>query len=149
VLKSCAAKAAIVAADERESGARALLNLGHTFGHALEAECGFSDELLHGEAVAVGMVMAFDLSALLGLCPSEDAARVARHLAAVGLPTTLAAISGRAWGPERLIELMRRDKKVRDGRMTFVLARGIGSAVLREDVSIDDLRELLNIAVAA
>src|SRR5690606_5403296 len=140
---------AIVADDEREGGARALLNLGHTFGHALEAECGFSDELLHGEAVAVGMVMAFDLSVLLGLCPPEDAARVARHLAAVGLPTRPAAISGRAWEPERLIELMRRDKKVRDGRVTFVLARGIGQAVLRDDVRLDDLRELLSVAVAA
>ena len=81
IAHSCKAKAAIVGADEREAGARALLNLGHTFGHALEAECGYSDDLLHGEAVAIGMVMAFDLSARLGLCPLEDAARVQRHLA--------------------------------------------------------------------
>jgi 3-dehydroquinate synthase len=149
VLKSCASKAAVVAADERESGARALLNLGHTFAHALEAEVGFSDELLHGEAVAIGLVMAFDLSVLMGLCPAEDAARVSRHLAAVGLPTTLASLPGRVWDAERLIDLMRRDKKVRDGRMTFVLARGIGQAFLCEDVALQDLRELLQVAVVA
>ncbi len=149
VVTSCAAKAAVVGADERESGPRALLNLGHTFAHALEAECGFSGELLHGEAVAIGLVMAFDLSALLGLCPAEDAARVARHLAAVGLPTALSALPGRVWDAERLIEAMRRDKKVRDGRMTFVLARGVGRAFLADDVALSDLRELLRIAVAA
>src|SRR4029453_2062575 len=92
IAQSCKAKAAIVGADERESGARALLNLGHTFGHALEAECGYSDDLLHGEAVAIGMVMAYDLSARLGLCPLEDAARVQRHLASLGLPTSPAWI---------------------------------------------------------
>jgi 3-dehydroquinate synthase len=112
---SCRAKARIVGADERESGARALLNLGHTFGHALEAECGYSDELLHGEAVAIGMVLAFDLSATLGLCPPEDAARVQRHLASVGLPTSPLSLQGRIWSVERLIEHMGRDKKVRDG----------------------------------
>jgi 3-dehydroquinate synthase len=149
VRTSCAAKAAIVAADEREGGVRALLNLGHTFAHALEAECGYSGELLHGEAVAIGMVLAFDLSALLGLCPAEDAARVSRHLAAVGLPTTLGSVAGRIWDAERLIELMRRDKKVRGGRMTFVLARGIGQAVMADDVGAEDLRELLQLAVAA
>jgi 3-dehydroquinate synthase len=95
------------------------------------------------------MVMAFDLSALLGLCPAEDAARVGRHLAAVSLPTTLASLPGRVWDAERLIDLMRRDKKVRDGRMTFVLARGIGRAVLDDTVALHDLRELLQIAVAA
>src|SRR5262249_61223834 len=86
IAESCRAKAAIDGADEREAGARALLNLGHTFGHALEAECGYSDDLLHGEAVAIGMVMAYDLSARLGLCPLEDAARGQRHLASIGLP---------------------------------------------------------------
>src|SRR5262249_2601427 len=121
---SCATKARIVAADEREQEGRALLNLGHTFGHALEAECGYGNELLHGEAVAIGMVMAFDLSARLGLCPAEDAGRVARHLASVGLPTGVEAIPGRSFSAERLIDHMRRDKKVAGGRIAFVLARG-------------------------
>src|SRR6185369_3346402 len=109
IVTSCQAKAAIVGADEREAGQRALLNLGHTFGHALEAECGYTDELLHGEAVAMGMVMAFDLSASLGLAPLEDAARVQRHLASVGLPTAPSWIDGREWSAERLIRHMSRD----------------------------------------
>jgi 3-dehydroquinate synthase len=146
---SCTAKAKIVAADERESGARALLNLGHTFAHALEAECGYSDELLHGEAVAIGLVMAFDLSARLGLCPSEDAARVERHLAAIGLPTEPAAVAGRVWDIERLIDHMRRDKKVQGGRITFVLARGIGQAFVARDVDLKEVSGLLEEALAA
>ncbi len=146
---SCAAKARIVAADERESGARALLNLGHTFAHALEAECGYSDELLHGEAVAIGLVMAFDLSARLGLCSSEEAARVERHLAAVGLPTEPTAIAGRVWDIERLIDHMRRDKKVQGGRITFVLARGIGQAFVARDVDLKEVSGLLEQALAA
>jgi 3-dehydroquinate synthase len=146
---SCAAKARIVGADERESGARALLNLGHTFAHALEAECGYSDELLHGEAVAIGLVMAFDLSAQLGLCSSEDAARVERHLGAVGLPTEPTAIEGRTWNSERLLDHMRRDKKVQDGRITFVLARGIGQAFLARDVDLREVSGLLEQALAA
>jgi 3-dehydroquinate synthase len=149
VAKSCAAKAAIVAADEHETGERALLNLGHTFGHALEAETGFGDELLHGEAVALGMVMAFDLSVRLGYCPPADAARVRRHLAAVGLPTDLAPRNGRRWDAGALIEHMARDKKVRDGRITFVLARGIGQAFIAREVAPEAVRELLDDAVAA
>ncbi|MGF1608936.1 MAG: 3-dehydroquinate synthase [Kiloniellales bacterium] len=158
VLTSCAAKAAIVADDERESleraaggqsGGRALLNLGHTFAHALEAETGYSDELLHGEAVAMGMVMAFELSAQLGLCPAEDAARMRRHLAAVGLPTGLESLEGRFWTAEALLEHMSRDKKVRDGRITFVLVRGIGRAFLSRDVEPAEVAALLNDAIAA
>ena len=128
IAHSCRAKAAIVAADERERGQRALLNLGHTFGHALEAECGYGEELLHGEAVAIGMAMAFDLSARLGLAPIEDSSRVHSHLASVGLPTSPTQIDGREWSSQALIEHMKKDKKVRDGRITFVLARGIGQA---------------------
>ena len=146
---SCAAKARIVAADERESGARALLNLGHTFGHALEAECGYSDELLHGEAVAMGLVMAFDLSARLGLCPPEDAARVERHLAAVGLPTEPTSIGGRVWSVDSLLEHMQRDKKVEGGRITFILARGIGQAFIARDVDLREVSGLLVEALAA
>jgi len=149
VLTSCAAKAAIVADDERESGQRALLNLGHTFGHALEAETGYGDELLHGEAVAIGMVLAFDLSVELGHCPPEDAARVRRHFAAVGLPTGLEALPARVWSPRNLIAHMSRDKKVRDGRVTFVLVRGIGDAFVRADVDPVAVETLLAAAVAA
>jgi 3-dehydroquinate synthase len=146
---SCRAKARIVGADERESGARALLNLGHTFGHALEAECGFSDEMLHGEGVAIGMVMAFDLSATLGLCPPEDAARVQRHLASVGLPTSPLSVQGRIWTAERLIEHMGRDKKVKDGRIGFVLARGIGQTFHPAHVDLSNVTAILNAAIAA
>ena len=149
VLTSCRIKAEVVAADEREAGRRALLNLGHTFGHALEAEVGYGGELLHGEAVAIGMVMAFDLSAQLGLCPAEDAARVRRHLAAVGLPTSLDALPGRIWDPERLLDHMSRDKKVEGGRIGFVLARGIGEAFSEHAVPAEAVQALLYQAAAA
>ena len=149
VLTACAAKAQVVAADERESGVRALLNLGHTFGHALEAEVGYGDELLHGEAVAIGMVMAFELSAHLGLCPAAEAARVRRHLASVGLPTGLESLPGRTWNADVLIEHMTRDKKVRNGRIAFVLARGIGQAFLTDEVELGEVANLLNVSIAA
>lgn len=133
---SCRAKAAIVAEDEREAGKRALLNFGHTFGHALEAECGYGDELRHGEAVALGMVMAFDLSAALGLCDPAVGERVRRHFAAAGLPASLRAntLAARPWPAERLVEHMRSDKKARAGTLTFVLARGVGRAFVARDV---------------
>ena len=146
---SCASKAAIVAEDEKEAGARALLNLGHTFGHALEAEVGYGGELLHGEAVAIGMVMAFDLSVQLGHCPSEDAARLRRHLAAVGLPTGLEALPGRIWDPRRLLGHMQKDKKVADGRITFILVRGLGEAFITRDVDPAEVTALLSAAAAA
>ncbi len=148
VLTSCAAKAAIVAEDERESGSRALLNLGHTFGHALEAECGYSGRLLHGEAVAIGMALAFDLSARLGLCPAADAARLRRHLTDVGLPVVYPGL-GESGMPERLLNHMGRDKKVRGGRLTFVLAEGIGRARIVHDVDPAEVRGLLARATAA
>jgi len=133
VAASCRAKAATVAADEREtSGARALLNLGHTFGHALEAEAGFSDTLLHGEAVAIGMVQAFAFSARKGLCPAADAARVRAHIAAAGLP----AAPPFAADPARLIDHMRQDKKMAAGRLSFILAHGIGQAFVAKDVDL-------------
>jgi 3-dehydroquinate synthase len=146
VAVSCAAKARIVAADEREGGVRALLNLGHTFGHALEAETGFSDEMLHGEAVAVGMAMAFRLSVRLGLCPEADADRLVRHLGAVGLPSGLHGSGGagnRAWDVERLVHHMAGDKKVKDGKVTFVLARGIGQSFLTRDVPAEAVAAML------
>ncbi|UCH75727.1 MAG: 3-dehydroquinate synthase [Rhodospirillales bacterium] len=149
VVACCRAKAAIVAADEREGGVRALLNLGHTFGHALEAETGFSNTLLHGEAVAIGMVMAFDLSARLGLCPPDDAARVRRHLAAVGLPTGTNFTNSVLWDPSRLMMHMGRDKKVKGGALTFILVRGIGDAFVSRDVPAEEVSAFLEGAVAA
>ncbi len=149
IATSCAAKAAIVGEDERETGPRALLNLGHTFGHALEAATGFGPELLHGEAVAIGIAMAFELSARLGCCPPADAARVRRHLAAVGLPTDLAPYRGRGWNADALLGQMGRDKKVRDGNIAFVLVRGIGQAFLAREVALSAVRELLDAAIAA
>ncbi|RAU21960.1 3-dehydroquinate synthase [Paramagnetospirillum kuznetsovii] len=142
VAVSCRAKARIVAADEREGGVRALLNLGHTFGHALEAETGFSDEMLHGEAVAIGMVMALRLSSQIGLAPAEDCERLKRHLDAMGLSSALPA-SGRLWEVSRLLDHMRGDKKVKDGKVTFVMARGIGQSFLTRDVPEDALAAML------
>ncbi len=147
--RSCATKADIVATDEREAGPRALLNLGHTFAHAMEAEVGFSDELLHGEAVAIGMVLAFDLSVQLGLCPAADAARIRRHFGAMGLPTSPDAVQGRIWTAETLLRHMYKDKKVQDGRITFVLTRGIGQAFLSSEVEPGQVIALLNNALAA
>ncbi len=149
VVACCAAKAEIVAGDEREAGRRALLNLGHTFGHALEAECGYGAELLHGEAVAIGIVLAFDLSAALGSCPADDASRVRRHFADVGLPTGLDALGPRSWDAAALVDHMRHDKKVRAGRINFVLVRGIGKAYLTDDVGADDVKRHLEGAIAA
>jgi 3-dehydroquinate synthase len=136
-------KAAIVARDERESGERALLNLGHTFGHALEAATGFSDRLIHGEGVAIGMALAFRLSVALGLCPGQDAERFIRHLKAVGLPSAIADIAGARPGAEELIAHMAHDKKVSEGRLTFVLLKGLGHAFVTRDVPVAALKDVL------
>jgi 3-dehydroquinate synthase len=150
VLKSCAAKAAVVAIDERETGERQLLNFGHTFGHALEAEAGFGDALLHGEAVALGMRLAFDLSAKLGLCPKDSVARVRRHYAAVGLPVSLGQIAnGRRFAPPALLQHMGKDKKVRDGRITLILAHDIGDAFISRDVERTTIEAFLAAETAA
>jgi 3-dehydroquinate synthase len=147
---SVRAKAAIVEADEREeSGTRALLNLGHTFGHALEAFAGYSDRLLHGEAIAIGMRLAFAFSTELGLCPASDAERVKRHLEAVGLPVTIAAIPGTKPSPEALLKLMAQDKKVKGGKLALVLVRGIGQAFIAQDVALPRLTEFLTRECAA
>jgi 3-dehydroquinate synthase len=143
VLTSCAMKAAVVAADEREEGERALLNFGHTFGHALETETGFSSRLLHGEAVALGMVLAFDFAARLGLVAAEESERVRGHFTAVGLPTELAAFGLEDVPAERLLTHMGKDKKVRDGRITLILPRRIGDAFVMKDAPADELREFL------
>jgi len=149
VIASCRAKARIVAADERESGERALLNFGHTFGHALEAETGFGAALLHGEAVAIGMDLAFDLSARLGLCPAADAATARRHLAAAGLPTAIPRPNGRALAAEALLAHMRKDKKARGGRINLILARRIGEAFATGEVSEERLHGFLAERIAA
>ncbi|PWC43574.1 3-dehydroquinate synthase [Azospirillum sp. TSO22-1] len=149
VTVSCRAKADIVGIDERESGDRALLNLGHTFGHALEAATGFGQRLLHGEGVAIGMVLAFDLSVRLGLCPAADAERARAHLKAVGLPTRPTDVPGVEWDVDELIASMAKDKKVKDGRITFVLARRLGDAFTLRDVDAAAVRALLEDAVAA
>src|SRR5262249_32496090 len=135
--------AEIVAGDERETGdARALLNFGHTFGHALEAETGFGSDLLHGEAVALGMVLAFDYAVRLGIAAGQDAIRVRRHIAARGLPTELREI-GLAGKADRLLAHMGKDKKVRDGRITLILPRQIGDVFVMRDAQSDDLRGFL------
>lgn len=143
VRRSCAAKAEIVAADERESGRRALLNLGHTFGHALEAALGFGDTLLHGEGVAIGMAMAFDLSVRLGFCPEADRDRLVAHLSQVGLPTDLARPGLDALDADRLLALMAADKKAEAGRLVFVVADGIGRARVDRTVPVDAVRATL------
>jgi 3-dehydroquinate synthase len=140
---SCRAKAAIVARDERETGDRALLNLGHTFGHALEAACGFSDRLLHGEAVAAGMALAFDFSVRLGLLPAAEAARAIRHLAEVGLPTKPRDIAGLP-DVDALMALMAQDKKVKRGQLTFILVRGIGAAFVEHGIDAAEVRAFLS-----
>jgi len=147
IATSCRAKAAIVARDERETGDRALLNLGHTFGHALEAATGFSDRLFHGEGVAIGMALAADFSAQLGMIAASDADRVRRHLASVGLPTHLQDIAGfRQEGladADALMALMAQDKKVKRGRLTFILLEAIGRAVIVNDVDPPTVRDFL------
>ena len=144
IAHSVAAKARIVAADEHETnGTRALLNLGHTFGHALEAEAGFDGSLIHGEAVAAGIALAFRFSVARGLCPAEDAERVAAHFRAVGLPDGLAA-AGIAASGARLVDHMRHDKKMAAGTLPFLLARGIGQTYLDRSVDLDDVAAFLD-----
>ena len=143
VAHSCQMKADIVARDERESGERALLNLGHTFGHALEALTGYSDRLLHGEGVAIGMALAFHLSVKLGLTPAANAQRFVRHLKAVGLPSAISDIPGPRPDADALIAAMGHDKKVADGKINFVLLRGLGHAFVTADVPTAALRDVL------
>src|SRR5579863_9132974 len=145
IAESCRAKAAIVARDERETGDRALLNLGHTFGHALEAACGFSDRLLHGEAISAGMALAFEFSARRqGLLPMAEAKRAIRHLAEVGLPTCLQDIPGPLPSVDQLMDLIAQDKKVKRGMLTFILVRGIGAAFIEAGVDAREVRVFLS-----
>jgi len=149
VRRAVAMKAAIVARDETEEGERALLNLGHTFGHALEAATGYGSRLLHGEGVAIGCALAFDLSARLGLCPQEAPSRVRAHLAAMGMKADLGAIEGALPDDDALMTLMAQDKKVVDGRLRFILAREIGAAFVAADVPAEAVRAVLGASRAA
>lgn len=148
VMRSVEMKAGIVERDETEEGERALLNLGHTFCHALEKATGYSDRLLHGEGVAIGCALAFELSQRLGICPQEAPSRVRAHLKAMGMKTDLSDIPGDLPGAERLLDLMGQDKKVVDGRLRFILARDIGQAFVAEDVPPATVLTLLNDALA-
>lgn len=148
IATSCRAKAAVVARDERETGDRALLNLGHTFGHVFEAATGFSDRLYHGEGVGLGMALAAEFSSELGLLPAEQCARIIRHLAQAGLPTHVRAIPGFAQeglpDADELMRLMAQDKKVKRGRLTFILLRAIGEAFIAKDVEAGVTRDFLH-----
>jgi 3-dehydroquinate synthase len=143
VARSVEMKAEIVAEDEKEQGRRALLNLGHTFGHALEAETGYGEALLHGEAVAAGMALAFRFSAAQGHCAAQDASRAQAAIAAAGLPTRLQDVPGYPFSAERLVRHMAQDKKAEAGKLTFILARGIGEAFVAKDVPAYDIRDFL------
>lgn len=144
----CAAKARLVAEDEREAGRRALLNLGHTFGHAMEAAAGYDGALVHGEAVAMGTAMAFDLSVRLGFCAVAERERVLAHFARVGLPRTPPPALAAGWSARGLLERMANDKKARDGRPTFVLARGVGRAFLHRGAPEAEVLATLEAALA-
>lgn len=149
IRRACAAKAAVVARDEFETGDRALLNLGHTFGHALERLTGYdSTRLVHGEAVAIGMSLAFRFSVTLGLCQGQDAGRVTAHLAASGLPTRIGAVPGWNGSTDAMMDAMGQDKKVSRGSLTFILARGIGESFVARGVEPQDVRTFLDAEMA-
>jgi 3-dehydroquinate synthase len=145
----CEAKARIVAEDEHETGVRALLNLGHTFGHALEAATGYSSRLLHGEGVAIGMIQAFRFSEMLGVCAPGAADRAAAHLKSAGLPVHVSQIEGTLPPPEALVEIMRQDKKAQSGALTFILARGIGDSFVEKNVNAAKVTAFLRRDMAA
>lgn len=142
VRESCRNKAEVVASDERESGIRAILNFGHTLGHALEAETGYSDILLHGEAVAIGMLLAMNISVIRGLSNEKDYARLKKHFDKIGMPSSPRAINYK-FDPAKLIEHCYHDKKAKDGGLTFILAKGIGNTVIADDIKEAELEKLL------
>ncbi len=147
VMRCCRAKARIVEADEKEQGIRALLNLGHSFAHALEAETGYSEELLHGEAVAIGMIMAFSVSVSMGICAAADLEQIKQHYKAIGLPDSPLKIR-KSWNVEALMEHFTRDKKSSAGKLTFILVKGIGKAFIAHDVDGGIIRQSLNTFIA-
>jgi 3-dehydroquinate synthase len=145
IVESCKIKAAIVVADERESGNRAILNFGHTFGHALESEAGFNGDLLHGEAVSLGIVMALNLSKILGFCEGQEVDRVTRHLKSLDLPVNLHSFDGFSnWRVDDLIKHMMQDKKVLRGKMHFILAKEIGKSFITSEVDVAKVREVIS-----
>ena len=144
IYNSCRIKAEIVEADEKEQNVRAILNFGHTFGHALEAEARYDGNLLHGEAVSIGMVMAIELSKSLGHSSGQDAVRVVEHIRKIGLPSNVNSINGsEAWYPEKLFQHMKHDKKVSNGRMRFILAKTIGEAFVTAEVTKDKIYKVI------
>jgi 3-dehydroquinate synthase len=144
IVESCKTKAEIVAVDERESGNRAILNFGHTFGHALESEAGFNGDLLHGEAVSLGIVMALNLSKIMGFCEGQEVDRVSRHLKSLGLPVNLDSFDGFSnWRVDELINHMMQDKKVLRGKMRFILMREIGKSFITSEVDVAQVREVI------
>lgn len=149
VRRSCQAKADIVSRDETEQGERALLNLGHTFCHALEAATGYSERLLHGEGVAIGCALAFEVSSRLGLCSQEDPSRVRAHLRAMGTKVDLSDIAGDLPDADALVDLMGQDKKVMDGAINYIMVRGIGQAFVTADVDASVVKAVLGEALAA
>jgi len=148
VLKSCMSKARIVAADEHEFGLRALLNLGHTFGHAFEAETGYDNKLLHGEAVSIGCIIALQLSSRLGLCEQQESVRVEKHFSQIGLRNSLRGLADKSWTIENLIAHMTKDKKTNAGKITFILTRGIGKSFVAKGVKMDAVKAVLAQALA-
>jgi len=144
IATSCQSKAAIVSRDEREAGERALLNLGHTFGHAFETASGYSDQLLHGEGIAIGMALAFKLSAKLGFCKPGDTERVLAHFSAVGLPVNLTQVKVDLPETDKLLGLLTQDKKVERSSLVFILTRGLGKAFVAKGIDIGSVREVLD-----
>ena len=144
VSSSCKIKAEIVSRDEKEKGDRALLNLGHTFGHSLEAATKYSDQLLHGEGVSIGCCLAFDLSYKLGLCSQEEPSRVRSFMRSLGMMTDIAQIPGSLPDTGTLLNLMKQDKKVKHGKLRFIIPRGIGDTFISENVNLDDVSFVLN-----
>ncbi len=147
ILESCKIKANLVGKDEKEAGLRALLNLGHTFGHALEAEANYSNELLHGEAVAMGIILAFKLSNRLGICPTQEVDRVVKHFNSVGLPTDLLKFDSIVWDKEKIFARMKLDKKVSAGQILFILANQIGDTFISDVASESDVKAILELAL--
>jgi 3-dehydroquinate synthase len=143
IVTCCESKAAIVSADEKEAGQRALLNLGHTFAHALEAETGYGEKLMHGEAVSIGMVLAFKFSSVLGLCSNDDVKKVEAHLSNVGLPVAVSDIDGVDFPAEQLLKHIQHDKKNSAGKLVFILAKGIGKSFVDKDVDANQLLQFL------
>ena len=149
IKKSCQSKADIVAKDEREGGVRALLNLGHTFGHAIELQAGYSDILRHGEAVSIGMVFAFELSNKMGLCSEDDIKKVKEHLSKAKLPISLKDVEKDSWDVDALMKAMAGDKKASNGKMVFILANAIGDSFIEKNIDESIVRELVESFVGA